>query len=525
MVSLGNMSDIDFADCIDWYSRDPETTCISLYVEGAKDGRRFIEAGRRCTKPVIALKSGVSAHGAAAAASHTGSLAGAIKIYDAAFNQGKIIRAMDLDELLDCSQALSMQPPMYGDNVVVITNGGGIGVLSSDSAEFHGVPLKTAPKDLQEQFFKCMPSFGSPKNPVDITGGSGAKGYEDTIQIAINHPWVNAVAVLYCETAVTRPASIVEAIRKAMVNVGATKKPVVVCFVGGELCLAAGKTLTEQNIPVYDNPKKAMCALGALRQYAKFCERGTSDHFAPFAGTEHSKAQALEIIAGARKDGRDSLTEIEAKQLFATYGIPVATSKLAKTEDEAVALAKAIGFPVVMKIVSPQILHKSDAGGVKVNVKDEEGVRAAYKLIRENCLKYKADANVHGILIQEMAPWGKEVIVGSVNDATFGPTVMFGLGGIFVEVLKDVTFRVAPFSVPVAREMLPEVKSYAILAGARGEKPRDTAVLAEVVSRISQVVSDLGTEIAETDANPIMVYEQGQGLKVVDARIILTKKH
>jgi len=524
MISLGNMADIDFADCINYYAQDPNTSCIALYIEGVKNGRRFLEAGRRCSKPIIALKSGVSARGAAAAASHTGSLAGAVKIYDAAFNQAKVLRAMDLDELLDCSQALAMQPPMPGENIIVITNGGGIGVLATDAAEFHGVPLKAAPKDLQDALYTCMPSFGSPKNPVDITGGSGAKGYEDSLAIALAHDWVSGVAVLYCETAVTKPADITAAIRAGIARVPENKKPVICCYVGGELCRSEATKLAEFKVPMFDNPKKVMCALSALHQVAKFQARGTASEFTPFAGTESSKAKALEIIRGARADGRDSLTEVEAKALFAAYNIPVATTRLAKTEDEAVAIAKQIGFPVVMKIVSPQILHKSDAGGVKVNIKDEEGVRAAWKLIKENCFKYKPDANVHGILVQEMAPWGKEIIVGSVNDATFGPTVMYGMGGVFVEVLKDVTFRVAPFSVATAHEMMPEIKSFPILAGTRGEKPRDTTALGEVMSRISQVVSDLADEIAETDANPVMVYEQGQGLKVVDARIIL-KKH
>lgn len=527
MVSLGNMSDVDFADTINYYAQDPDTTCVTLYVEGLKNGRAFIEAGRKAGKPVIALKSGVSARGAAAAASHTGSLAGAVKIYDAAFNQAKIIRAMDLDEMLDCSQALAMQPPMRGENTLVITNGGGIGVLSSDAAEAHGIPLSAAPKDLQDELYKCMPSFGSPKNPVDITGGAGAKGYEDCIEIALKHPWVNSIAVLYCETATTKPAEIADAIKRGIEKVPDEKKnkPVVACFVGGIECQEAGKKLAaECSVPLYDNPRKALCALSALRKVAIFQDR-KGDEFVPFADTTDSKAKAMAIIEGARKDGRSSLTEPEAKKLFAAYNLPVARTELARTPEEAVKLAHEVGFPIVMKIVSPDILHKSDAGGVKVNIKDDEGVLAAYNTIMENAKKYKADANIHGVVIQEMAPFGKEVIVGSVNDATFGPTVMYGMGGIFVEVLKDVTFRVAPFSLETAHEMLPEIKSFPILKGTRGEKPCDVAALAEVMSRVSQLVWDLADEVAETDANPVMVYEDGKGLKVVDARIILKKKN
>lgn len=365
-----------------------------------------------------------------------------------------------------------------------------------------------------------MPSFGSPKNPVDVTGGAGFKGYEDTIEIAIKSDWVHAIVVLYCETAVTAPMDIANAVLRPLEKLG-NKKPVVASFVGGVKCIEAGKHLVDHSVPMYDNPKKAMCALAALRQFAKFQSR-TNDEYVPFADAKEGKEKALEIIKKARASGRFALTEPEARNLFAAYHVPVTKFRMATTEDEAITAAKEIGFPVVMKIVSPQILHKSDAGGVKVNIKDEATVRASWKLIMENCKKYNDKAELHGILVAEMAEWGKEIIIGSVNDTTFGPTVMYGMGGIFVEVLKDVTFRVAPFSTTIAKEMLPEIKSFPILAGVRGEKPRDTDALAVVMSRISQLVWELKDEIAETDANPVLMYEAGKGLMVVDARIILT---
>ncbi|HEY3358025.1 MAG TPA: acetate--CoA ligase family protein [Polyangia bacterium] len=522
MISLGNMADIDFADCIDYYAQDPNTGCISLYIEGVKNGRTFIESGRRAGKPIIALKAGVSAHGAAAAASHTGSLAGSVKVYDAAFKQAHIIKAESLDELLDRSQALAMQPPMRGDNICIITNGGGIGVLGTDAAEKHGVPLKAAPADLQAEFRKFMPDFGSPKNPVDITGGAGVGGYEGAIDVAIKHAWVDGLALLYCETAVTKPVDIAQGMVRAIKKAGATKKPMVACFVGGPECVEAGKILMGENIPMVDDPEKAMSALAALRQTAKFEEEGCRPDFTPY--TDVDQAQARGIIARARAEKRTALTEPEAKGVFAAYGLPVTHANVARSEEDAVRMAKEIGYPVVMKIVSPQIIHKSDAGGVKVNIKDEAGVRAAYSTILRNAKEYKPDADVHGILVCEMAPLGREVIVGSINDPQFGPTIMFGLGGIFVEVLKDVTFRVAPFSPQCALRMFPEIRSYKILQGVRGEKRLDQERMAEVVSRMSQMVYDLGDEIAETDANPIMLYEEGHGLRVVDARVILKQQ-
>jgi acetyltransferase len=235
-------------------------------------------------------------------------------------------------------------------------------------------------------------------------------------------------------------------------------------------------------------------------------------------------AAAVKVIQRARDEGRDSLTEIEAKEVFNLYGLPVTKTQLAKSEDQAVALAKKTGFPIVMKIVSPDILHKSDAGGVKVNIKDEAGVRDAYKTILANAKNYKADANIHGIAVQEMAPWGTEVILGSVNDPTFGPTIMFGLGGIFVEVLKDVTFKVTPLTPTEAGEMISEIRGAPILAGVRGEAPRDRKALAATILKYSSMINDLADEIAESDANPVLVYSEGEGLKVADARIILKKK-
>ncbi|MGC4119193.1 MAG: CoA-binding protein [Myxococcales bacterium] len=312
MISLGNMADVDFADCIEYYAQDKDTSAIALYVEGIKNGRRFLEAGRSAGKPIIAIKSGVSAHGAAAAASHTGSLAGSAKVYRAAFDQAHVVWANDLDDFLNKSQAMAMQPPMKGDNILVITNGGGIGVLASDAAEFHGVPLKPAPKDLQEEFKKCMPDFGSPKNPVDITGGAGLKGYQDAIACGLKSEWCSGLAVLYCETAVTKPVEIAEGVIKAIESTGIKDKPIVACFVGGEQCAKASELLGSKNIPMYDDPNKAMAALSALRTVARFQAEGSEPDFK--ADTKVDQKKCREIIAAARADGRSVLTEPEAKE-------------------------------------------------------------------------------------------------------------------------------------------------------------------------------------------------------------------
>lgn len=521
LISIGNMSDIDFADIIEWFDKDEKTSCISLYIEGFKDGRRFIEAARKTKKPILALKSGVSAHGAAAAASHTGSLAGAAKVYGAAFQQAGAIQAQDLNDLFNKTLAFSMQPPMKGDNLLILTNGGGVGVLATDAAERYGLPLKFAPQEVQEELKKHMPEFGSAKNPVDLTGMAGNDWYTETVRYSLSHDWVDGLVVLYCETAITNPSEIAAAIKKGIDDAHKPDKPVTVSFVGGEKSEAAIAWLVENGIPAYNAPDLAVNAMASLREYVRLHEINETTEFKT---NPKARKTTLEIIAGARADGRNSLTEVEAKQVFRAYGLPVTDTQLAKSETEAVELAKKVGFPVVMKIVSPDILHKSDAGGVKVNIKDEASARDAYNTIMKNAKAYKADADIHGIAIQEMAPMGTEVILGSTSDPTFGPTMMFGLGGIFVEVLKDVTFRVAPVSEDQAAKMLTEIRSAAIIAGARGEAPRDRKALIDLIVKYSNMIIDMQDEIAESDANPVLVYGEGKGLKVVDARIILRKK-
>lgn len=521
MISIGNQADLDFADLISYLNEDESTSCITLYIEGIKDGPKFMEAARKCTKPIIALKAGTSAHGAAAAASHTGSLAGSAKVYEAAFQQAGVAQAEDLNDMFDTTLALSLQPTMKGDNLLIVTNGGGVGVLATDAAEKYGLPLKFAPEDVQAELRKHMPSFGSAKNPVDITGGAGLAGYYEGVKYAYAHPWVDGMVVLYCETSVTEPQEIAEAIYNAQKESGATGKPLAVSFIGGERCEKATEWLIEHDIPTYDAPDLAVKALASLRKQDELLQTAHNGMYKP---NDVDSEKARQIIAGARAKGRSALTEIEAKNVFKAYGLPVTPTEIAHDEEEAIKLANEIGFPIVMKIVSPDILHKSDAGAVKVNIKNEQGVRDAWKLILENSVAYKADAEIDGIAIQEMAPWATEVIVGSVNDSTFGPTLMFGLGGIFVEVMKDVTFKVAPIDEATGLDMQSEIKSSKILQGTRGELPRDQKALANVLAHYSYMIYDLRDEIAESDANPVIVYEDGQGVAVVDARIILTKK-
>lgn len=521
LISIGNMSDVNFADLVQWLDRDENTRCISLYIEGLKDGRRFINNALKATKPIIGLKAGISAHGAAAAASHTGSLAGSGQIYEAAFKQAGIVMASDLNSLFDRTLALSLQPPMLGDNLLIITNGGGVGVLATDSAERYGIPLRFAPDDIQRTLQQQMPEYGSAKNPVDLTGMAGREQYEDSTQYAYAHDWVDGLIILYCETDLTDPMNIVKGIKAGVDKSGVMGKPIIVACVGGERSEAAMRWIVTNGIPAYNEPDTAVNAMAALRDYAKNQELA-AQVFHPY--TDIDAAEAHAVIAQVRTRQERALTEIESKAVFKAYGLPIAETLKATSAKEAASLACKIGFPVVLKIISPDILHKSDAGGVKVNINTEAEVRDAYDKVLSNARAYNPAANIHGVAVQEMAPWGTEVILGSINTPPFGPTIMFGLGGIFVEILKDVTFRIAPVSKEQALRMLIDIKGAAILQGARGETPKDLDVLADVVSRYSQMIYDLGEEVLESDANPVIVYAKGEGVKIVDARLILKEK-
>jgi acetyl coenzyme A synthetase (ADP forming)-like protein len=521
MISVGNMADVGIVDCVEWLDADPHTACIALYIEGLKNGRRFIAAAQRARKPIVALKSGVSALGGAAAASHTGSLAGSAKIYEAAFAQAGVVQARDLDSLFERTLSLSLQPPMNGSRLCVLTNGGGVGVLATDAAECLGIPLEFVPSDLQAELRQSLPTFASAKNPIDLSGMAGPEMYDKTVRAALAHPWVHGLVVLYCENSLTVPIEIAKSIQAAIQDSGVHGKPVTVAFIGGERSAECLKWFMARGVPAFETPDKAVNAMAALREYARI--RSLATDILPETGGK-SLGQALEVIAAARAKGRSALTEVEAKEVFAAYGLPVATTVLAGSEDAAVKAAREIGYPVVLKIVSPDILHKSEAGGVKINVKDEGAVRAAFRDIVAAAKAYKADADIHGVAVQQMAPPGTEVILGSIDDPSFGPTVMFGLGGIFVEILKDVTFRVAPVSSTQAEQMLAEIEGAPILAGARGEAPRDRDALVQVIMAYSRMILDLQDDIAESDANPVFVYEKGKGLKIVDARVILKKE-
>lgn len=516
VISHGNMAGLDFADFVEALDKDENTNVICLYIEGFKDGRKFLDAARKCSKPIVALKAGVSKRGEVATRSHTGSLAGSPKVYKSLFRQVGVLQAFTVPGMFHRAEALAHLNPLRGDNMLIITNGGGIGVLGTDAAEYYGVPLQEPPKDLQDAMRKWMPEFGSPRNPVDITGMGDRQNYSGALRDALVHPWTHGVVVLYCETAQTDPLDIAQGIYQ-VIHETKTDKPVVVSYVGGERSEAAGEWLIQHGIPFYDDPEFTMSSMGTLRERSRYLERAKANgEFEPW---EVDKEGAREIFAQVKSDGRLALTEYEAGMIFKCYGLPYVKSVVVKNEHEAVGAARAMGFPLALKILSPDILHKTEAKGVALNISSEDGVRVAFDAIMHNTRAYKPDAKIQGIIIQKMArPGATEVIMGASKDPQFGPVVMFGLGGIFVEVLKDVSFRAAPLSPAEALEMIKEIKSYEIIKGYRGKKPKDAEYLAETISRLSQLITDF-PEINEIDANPAMLYEDD--LEIVDALITL----
>jgi acetyltransferase len=509
LVSLGNMADISFHDLIDYFSSHADTICIAAYMEGLDDGRKLIEAASRTSMnvPIVAFKAGRSERGSAATVSHTGSLAGEAGVYDGAFKQSGIIRSDSLHELFDRSLALSLLPPMAGDNCLIITNAGGAGVMASDTAEELGIEISDPPERLIRRFREIVPPFGSVKNPVDMTAMAMGDEYRDAIKAALLEPSVNAVLVIYTVARVVDPMSVAKAVHEAVSSAG-IKKPIVVNLIGGVECETASKWLKGHGIPAYPTPERSMNVIAALREYGDYISKEAE----PFKPYKVDRDRVKDILKGV--SGKGILREDEAIEVFKAYGIPTPKTAFLKSQEELGKL-KDFDYPIVMKISSPDIQHKTDVGGVRLGIRDGKEAVEAFNEMMER-VKEATSARVEGVIVQEMVPEGVKVIMGGLKDPTFGPTVMFGLGGIMVEVLKEVVFRVAPVNRGECLRMVGEVRGSEILKGFRGAKGVHKNCLADGLSRLSQLIYDF-PEIVEVDANPVIAHEDG--IWAVDALI------
>jgi len=517
IVSLGNKADLNEVDFLTYLGEDPETKVILLYLESIADGRRFIEVGSTVTrkKPVILLKGGITEAGAKAALSHTGSMAGGITALKAALRKAGIIQVSSVSELFDMAIAFNSQPIPAGSRVGIVTNAGGAGVVISDLLVSRGLKLAEPSRYTVDYLRSVLPPVASVYNPVDVIGDAKADRYGVAIEALLRDPNIDSLLVILTPQVVTEP----EETAKVIVELSRRypSKPILAIFMGGGKVEKATRILIENNIPVYDMPERAVTAVLGLSNYREFRELLTKalEYVEVF---DVDKEKALEIIEEVRRQGRRVLLEHEAKEIVRSYGIPVVPTKLAVSEDRAVEIARKLGYPVVVKISSPDIIHKSDIGGVITNLKSDDEVAEAFRTVISNARRYVPTASIYGATVQKMVPKGREVIIGATKDPVFGHLIMFGLGGIYIELFKDVSFRLAPLSMYEAKEMITETKAYTLLRGFRGEPPADINSIVNILLRVSKLVTDI-PQIVEIDINPLFVYEIGA--IAVDARIII----
>lgn len=517
-ISLGNKADISETTLLKALGDDPDTKVILGYIEDVKDGQEFMRLAKEVTakKPVIIYKAGGTKAGARAASSHTGSLAGSEAAFNAAFAQTGIIRAATIEDLFDYAVAFSYQKLPKGDKLAIITNAGGPGIIAIDAVErSQFAKVAQLSKETVDYLRSSLPRNAALNNPVDVIGDADEARYKIAINAVLKDPNVDGAIVILTPQSNSKIKETAECLAQAPHD-----KPVFTSFIGGKLVEKGLTVLQENRIPNYRFPERAISSFDVMVKYKNIREtpREAVKTF------KVDKEKVKNIIDEAVRTGQKEIPEYLARDIIESYGFRLPKSVLAKDANEAVAAAEKAGYPVVMKIASPDILHKSDVGGVSVNLKSAKEVEGAFNEMVQKAKKAVPNANVLGVLIQEMVAGGKEVIVGMTKDAQFGPMLMFGLGGIYVEVLKDVSFRIAPITSREASEMINGIRSVALLKGARGEKPADIESIKDSLLRLSQMVTEFPM-IRELDINPLKVFSVDQGGSVaIDARISIDIK-
>ncbi len=518
IISVGNKADIDEADLLEYLVPHRETRVILMYIEGVKNGARLVQVLKRASKekPVIVIKAGRSRRGAIAAASHTGSLAGATEVFDAIMRQCGVLRASSIQEAFNWCKFLAISVLPQGAETVIITNGGGIGVIATDACETYSVELYDDLQILEKIFAPLTPEFGSTKNPIDLTGQATAEHYNRALEAARHSETIHAVLALYCETALFDVASFEPMIEGNFHAFQEAGKPVVFSALGGEKVEQLTEMLRRRGVPIFADVTEAVACLGAL--YTHYRYRSQPEELSQ---TLEIDTKAIErVLEAARREHRAFLLAHEAQQLLRIAHIPVPKSAIARTLDEAVRSADEIGYPVVLKVVSRDILHKSDVGGVALDLGNPQEVADAYGAILHNCRAYKPNAVIDGIEVSQQVASGMQIIIGARRDPSFGPILMVGLGGIYVEVMKDVSFRALPIGRQDAIDMLKELKSYPLLLGVRGEEKRDIDMVIDVLLRVGSLLL-ASEQISDIEINPLIVYEHGRGSVAVDARVLL----
>lgn len=514
-VSLGNKADVSEIDLLDAWEDDASSNVILVYTEALPDGRAFIETARRVSrrKPIVAVKSGVTQAGSRAVSSHTGSLAGSEQAYRAAFLQAGVLRADSMQTLFDYALGFAYLPELKGDQVAIVTNAGGPGILATDALERAGLRLAAIPPESIRTLKGGLPDAASAANPVDVLGDARADRYRFALEEIVRTRGIDAVLVILTPqamTEITETAEVVIDISKSC------EIPILTCFMGEARVQQGTELIEAANIPNYPFPERAAKVLQAMRHYRDL----RSEPQSKIESFEVDRAAVREVLASVLDDGRVAIGDAEARSILAAYGLRIPESELAESAEHAVEVASRIGYPVVLKIASPDILHKTDVGGVKLDLEDETDVRDAFELITYRANRYLPEARVWGCMVQAMIPQGLEVLIGMNRDPQFGPLVTFGLGGIYVETLRDASFRLAPFSRREAAKMLAELRASSLLDGVRGQPPVDKETLVEAILRIGQLVIDF-PQIIELDINPFVVYSRGNGGIAVDMRLVL----
>lgn len=516
-VSLGNKADLNEVDFLEALGRDEHTGVIVGYLESIEDGEQFLKTAQEAAdvKPVVILKVGITPAGARAASSHTGSLAGADIAYGAAFRRSGVVRAESFQALFDYAQAFALQPLPAGKRVTILTNAGGPGIMAADAAELMGLELAPPAPETRRELERALPAAASLANPVDVIGDADPSRYLAAFRAIQGSAETDAIVVVATPQNMTRPVELAQ--RLAAAHDGS--KPVLAAFLGGHEVADAQRLLTDLGLPSYPSPERAMAALKAMCDYSAWRRRPPRivTHFPV------NRRRVDRVIRWHRRMGLHEIAEVEAKEILRAYDFHILEGRLVETAEQAVEAAEWIGYPVVLKIVSPDIIHKSDSGGVRLDLVSAEQVRDAFDLLMLRVARRMPQARVRGAYVERMGRRGREVILGMSRDPQFGPMLMFGLGGIFVEVMKDVTFHLAPITAEEAMQMLRGTRSYALLEGARGQSPVDMDAIAGGLQRISQLSTDY-PEIVELDINPFVVRAIGGESYVADARMTLSPR-
>lgn len=518
-VSVGAMLDVDFADLIDYFAEDAQTRSIILYMESIGDVRKFLSAARAASriKHVIVVKSGRHEAGAKAAASHTGAMAGADDVFDAAFRRAGILRVKTIPELFNMSEILASQARPAGPALAIITNAGGPGVMATDALMLEGGQLAELATTTRTALDAALPPFWSHGNPIDVLGDATPERYRQTVEICAKDDGIHGLLILLTPQAMTDPT---ETARQLIPFAKLDRKPVLACWMGGEAVRPGRELLDQAGIPTFDAPESAIRVFLHMVQYKRNQELLYETPEPIADGTAPDPKRVRAILDGVQRDNRTLLTEVEAKFVLAAYGIPVTTTIPCRTADAAVAASDRLGYPVVLKLLSRIITHKTDVGGVQLNLLNEAGVRQAFETVRKNVEATGRPDAFDGVSIQPMVrSKGYELIVGSSIDAQFGPVILFGAGGVLVEVFKDRALGLPPLTRTLARRLMERTKIYTALHGIRGQKAVDMAGLESLLVRFSQLVADF-PEIREIDINPLLA--SPEQVIALDGRILIS---